>query len=1475
MRRYQLGARIGEGGGGVVRRARDRALERDVALKRVPLTNPEAEARFARELDALRGLAHPHLVRLLDLGYGQDADGPFGYHTAELLEARPFDVWAQGRDPEEIRRALIGPVRALRALHDAGLMHGDVSASNVLVDDRGHATLIDLGLVRPMGEALHTVDGTHVAPEVYEGAVASSALDRFALGHVIAGALGERLRAHDPAARPTLGEVLEALGDDAPARPVPPRTLIGRDDALAALDAWLDEGPPLLVLGGPPGVGKSRLLEELKHRAQRSHEVDEALGVRGLARMLERAGPLPDVLGRAAKRPVLWLVDELSHDAERLWTIVRALEPTRSVRIALVGDAPNTLEARTLTLSPLSDDDVRRWIGARTSPETRDAIVAAAAGVPADVELALGAPGEDPARALETRSVSHASLAAMPEAWRRALLVVACGGEPRASEAVEALVARGWLRRDAGLVKLRRPGDAPRVRGAAGAALLVETHRALAARTEGPERIRHLAHAGALDEAERALEESTASAEVLAEAADALADHRPSLRTAELLEGAGRARRAIELTARRRRDADAHEVDALRLVAGRCRLALGDPRGALRHLRRAARADDRALANDATEQLAVALSRRGDHRAAVQALRALEAPSAEALGLLGVALSFLGEHGEAAETLRRAAAGSLSPRARLRVVSFVAIDAYRRGDLREAARGYREAYGIASRHGFTEQLPQTALNLATIEHRAGELGAALRRYDEALLWARAHERASTEVTLRTNRARLFAELGAFERARHAAREAGALAARRGLPFFEAEAFAIEAELDAAEGLDEETLAQRALAAYAAVGADREVRDTWLVVAALRLNADDVGGAAEALARADDPTGPEDLRARALEVQARVRVREGRDPEALEALEAACALAEAEPELLARLCMRRARVLERLGAPRAAKPLAERALALWDRAAATLPEAFKDGYVGHPDRARPDAPGEDPAPSTVRRLLTVAARVAEATDPDAVLELAMDSAVELTGAERGFVLLADADGQGIEVAVARNFDREDLARASDKFSRTIAERVIARAEPVLTSEAQRDERFREGRSVHAMQLRSVLCVPIRTSAAVLGALYVDNRFRRGRFGPAQVELLAGFASQVASSLTQARLVRELEERTRELDAERARIAALLADKTAEVERLAAIRGGAEGFHGVVGRSAPMRELSQRVSRLAETNVTVLIEGESGAGKEVVARAIHRAGPRRELPFVSVSCGAIPQSLLESELFGHVRGAFTGATSDKTGLFLEAGEGTLMLDEIGEMPLDMQVKLLRALQEREVRPVGASRPVPWRARVVAATNRTLADEVQTGGFREDLYYRLAVVELRVPPLRERREDIPELAEALLARATADGLPRAKLTAGAARALQEHDWPGNVRQLENVLRAAAVFAERGRITADTLVLPPSRTRAPAESEREILVRALHRHGWNVSKVGRELQIPRMTLYRRLRKYELERPKSLAKRESTPYAK
>jgi len=313
-----------------------------------------------------------------------------------------------------------------------------------------------------------------------------------------------------------------------------------------------------------------------------------------------------------------------------------------------------------------------------------------------------------------------------------------------------------------------------------------------------------------------------------------------------------------------------------------------------------------------------------------------------------------------------------------------------------------------------------------------------------------------------------------------------------------------------------------------------------------------------------------------------------------------------------------------------------------------------------------------------------------------------------------------------------------------------------------------------------------------------------------------------------------------------------------------------------LHNIVGKSKPMQEIFRLVEQVADSDATVLVEGESGTGKELVARAIHHVSSRADGPFVAVNCSALAESLLESELFGHVRGAFTGALRDKQGRFEAAGGGTIFLDEIGDLSAGIQIKLLRVLQERVIERVGDEKTIPVDIRVVAATHRPLSELVSAGKFRQDLYYRLRVVPVCLPPLRLRRDDIPLLAQHFVERfRKSTDRPIEGIDKDALALMLDYHWPGNVRELENVIEYAFVKARTGLIAK--IHLPPELQQRLADDPRHIQIRrsthrsgpgpkavreALVRTGWNVSKAARHLQVSRTTLYKRMAEFNIKPP-------------
>ncbi len=417
----------------------------------------------------------------------------------------------------------------------------------------------------------------------------------------------------------------------------------------------------------------------------------------------------------------------------------------------------------------------------------------------------------------------------------------------------------------------------------------------------------------------------------------------------------------------------------------------------------------------------------------------------------------------------------------------------------------------------------------------------------------------------------------------------------------------------------------------------------------------------------------------------------------------------------------------------------------------------------------------------------------------------------------------------------------------------------------TAELLRDEGYRIETAANAPEASEVLereavdLLLLDVRMPGLGGLEVVEVLRR-RGSPIPILMISGYGD-VQTAVESLHLGAD-DFLTKPVDPEElSRRVAELLERRPSPERLEAATN-----HGIVGQSAPMAELIDLVRQVAASDATVLVIGETGTGKELVARAIHHLSPRETGPFVPVNCAALAEGLLESELFGHVRGAFTGATRDKKGLFAAANEGTLFLDEIGDMSLRLQQRLLRVLQEREATPVGATRPQPVDVRVVAATHRDLREEMEGGRFRDDLFYRLNVFPIHVPPLRERKRDVPLLVHHALRRLgerSSGGVPPA-VSLPAMRALRAHEWPGNVRELMAAVESAAIRAGTGEIGLEHL--PPEiradraegrRYHAPGrrDDERDAIVAALHTAAGVRARAAELLGMSRTTLWRRMR--------------------
>jgi Nif-specific regulatory protein len=478
------------------------------------------------------------------------------------------------------------------------------------------------------------------------------------------------------------------------------------------------------------------------------------------------------------------------------------------------------------------------------------------------------------------------------------------------------------------------------------------------------------------------------------------------------------------------------------------------------------------------------------------------------------------------------------------------------------------------------------------------------------------------------------------------------------------------------------------------------------------------------------------------------------------------------------------------------------------------------------------------------LYDVARTLNTILEPKQLLERVLTIAMRHLSAERGFVLLTDPSSEeGFSVVAMENFTSKKI---SGEFaaSSTVVKSVLESGEPVLTVDAQADERFDSSVSIVAQRIVSIICIPLRTADRITGAVYLDSSKSRKAFTEESLKFLTVFGTLAAIALENAQRFSSLS-----LENERLK-------NTVDVSHL---------FPNIIGKSAKWREVLGLVQRVLEVDAAVLLTGESGTGKELVARAIHENGIRKGQPFVAINCSAIPEQLLESELFGHARGAFTGAIAHKKGLVEVAQGGTLFLDEIADMPPLLQSKLLRLLQEKEYRRVGDTINQTADIRVVAATNRDPQAEVKLGRLREDLYFRLNVIGIHLPPLRERRDDIPLLASYFLARAAQMyARPVSGIQPDAMQMLLLNPWKGNVREFQNVIERAVVLCNGTQLAKEDFVFNTAEGEVLRqkgltleELERQMIEATLAEMGGNRTRTADRLGVSLRWLQYRLKEW------------------
>lgn len=538
------------------------------------------------------------------------------------------------------------------------------------------------------------------------------------------------------------------------------------------------------------------------------------------------------------------------------------------------------------------------------------------------------------------------------------------------------------------------------------------------------------------------------------------------------------------------------------------------------------------------------------------------------------------------------------------------------------------------------------------------------------------------------------------------------------------------------------------------------------------------------------------------------------------------------------------------------------------------------------------------PDPLRVILETIQRLNSEKNLEALLSMILKSSTSLSGAESGIILLLDDQGE-LFVASAHNIEVDE---SLSQVSRKIAEKVLREGRSQRSDNAIEDENFKHYQSVVALGLKSVYCLPIRSSGKVIGVLYLIHRFQLGLFNPETEPVLEAFSDQAGIAIENARLLNRVEEQNEQLKSRLNQAEekiesyeSILRDKKLETRY---------SYGEIIAQGTAMEKVFKLLDRITSTNLSVLVRGESGTGKELIARALHVNSPRKDKRFIAINCGALPANLIESELFGYKAGAFTGANKDKKGLFEEAQGGTIFLDEIAELDLTLQVKLLRALQEREIVRLGDSRVIPIDVRVVAATLKDVRKLIQENKFREDLYYRVAEIQLEIPPLAERREDIPLLVEHFIKQYSKEhGHKKSpSIDKKLMHLFMNYPWPGNIRELANRVRVACALSDGKTLTvrdlpdSDLELLkqssPHSETSSPTteggsgdsffegllnekkswkDIETILMAKALIVYDFDVIAAAAGLDIGQATLYNRLRNEQLKNRK--AEFDALPY--
>ena len=493
----------------------------------------------------------------------------------------------------------------------------------------------------------------------------------------------------------------------------------------------------------------------------------------------------------------------------------------------------------------------------------------------------------------------------------------------------------------------------------------------------------------------------------------------------------------------------------------------------------------------------------------------------------------------------------------------------------------------------------------------------------------------------------------------------------------------------------------------------------------------------------------------------------------------------------------------------------------------------------------------------KRLLDFGKRLLAESDVKQVLQVSIDLIIKLTNAERGMIILFDQDENNI-FETARNLKKEDIESPRFEISNTIINNVKQTSNPICIPNALEDSIFNNSVSVEKLKILSVICLPLNQKNKLFGVIYIDNRTLAGAFRQKTIDLANEFGDFISLAAFRALELHQMQNRQSELEKE-------LKKKY--------------DFEAIIGHHPAMVKILKLVSQIANTDTPVLVQGESGTGKELIAQALHYNSNRRDGPFIPINCGALPENLLESELFGHVKGAFTGAINDKMGWFERAHNGTIFLDEVSEMTPALQVKLLRVLQSGEFSCVGSSQINKCDVRIISATNQNLHKLVMEKKFREDLFYRLNVINIEIPPLRVRKTDIPLLKKHFLRIYDQGSVQEKKQFSKEAEImLMAYNYPGNVRELENTIQRAVTLSENKIIepqhlpdiishniqpthsTETTHTLTEVKQSAAKRAEEDFIIICLEATKGHISKAAEKAGINVSNFYKSMKKYKID---------------